>query len=115
MTIVEQEQRIGQYDGVVPQRLEAGVAPLDIVTLKDFLRFQVSVSEGLIDEEKRPTVDSIKTFEEWFFAAFTRITGNEHSDEDRKELYEVSSDRHQISSRSANFCSGLVRPWFKKI
>jgi len=74
---------------VVPKRLKNGVPPLDIAILKDFLRFKVSVSKGVIDKKGRPTVDSMKTFEEWFFAGFARVTGNSYAEEDRRELYEV--------------------------
>jgi len=69
--------------------LETGVPPLDLATLKDFVRYKVSVSQGIIDDKGRPTADSMNTFEEWFFAGFARITGNTYTEEDRQELYKV--------------------------
>lgn len=68
--------------------LAKDVPPLDIATLKDFIRYKVSVSKGNVDKEKT-TVDSIKTFEEWFFAGSARITGIPYAEEDRHELYKV--------------------------
>lgn len=88
--LIEQKQQAGQYHGVVPKRLEKGVPPLDLASLKDFVRYKVSVSQGLIDDKGRPTADSMNTFEEWFFAGFARITGNSYAEEDRQELYKIS-------------------------
>jgi hypothetical protein len=39
----------------------------------------------------KPTVDSINTNAEWFFAGFTRITGTEINEKDRAEVYRVSA------------------------
>lgn len=60
-----------------PKRLQEGLPPLDLATIKDFLRFKASISEGRIDEElERVTADSLNTFAEWFFTGFTRVTSN---------------------------------------
>ena len=73
-----------------PQRLEEGVLPLDLATIKDFLRYHVAISRGRIDDE-RITVDSVNTFAEWFFAGFARVTGNLINEEDRRAVYDVSA------------------------
>lgn len=38
---------------------------LHLATIKEFLRFHISLSKGRIDDEKRTTVDSMNTFSEW--------------------------------------------------
>jgi hypothetical protein len=43
--------------------------------VKDFLYFYIAASRCKIDEDERPTADSVNTFAGWFFAGFTRITG----------------------------------------
>jgi len=74
--------------------LREGLPPLDLVTIKDFLRFVVSVSDGTIDEgQKRVTVDSLNTCAEWFFAGFARVTGNPIDEEDRTAVYHISTFR----------------------
>lgn len=73
-----------------PPRLGEGVSPLDLATIKDFLRFHVAISRGRIDDE-RITVDSVNTFAEWFFAGFARVTGNTINEEDRRAVYDVSA------------------------
>ena len=45
--------------------LREGLPPLDLVTIKDFLRFIIATSRGIIDNgQKKVTVDSINTFAE---------------------------------------------------
>ena len=79
-------------DTICPRRLQEGSPPLDLATIKDFLRFKASISEGRIDEElERATADSLNTFAEWFFAGFARVTGNPIPKEDRQEVYNVSA------------------------
>jgi hypothetical protein len=39
-----------------------------------FLRFYIATSRPRLDAEK-PTVDSVNTVVEWFFAGFIRATG----------------------------------------
>ena len=81
-------------DAIIPRSLEEGSPPLDIATIKDFLRFKASISEGRIDEEQeRTTPDSLNAFAEWFFAGFARVTGNPIPKEDRQEVYDVSVPR----------------------
>lgn len=72
--------------------LREGLPPLDLATIKDFLRFIVATSRGNIDDEqKKVTVDSMNTFAEWFFAGFARITGNRIDKDDRCAVYDVST------------------------
>jgi hypothetical protein len=79
-------------DAMGPTSLQEGSPPLDIATIKDFLRFKASISEGRIDEElERTTADSLNAFAEWFFAGFARVTGNSIPKEDRQEVYDVSA------------------------
>lgn len=74
-----------------PRRLQEGSPPLDLATIKVFLRFEASISEGRIDEElERATADSLNTFAEWFFAEFARVTGYPIPKEDKQEFYDVS-------------------------
>ena len=55
--------------------LHQGVEALDLATIKDFFHFYIATSYGRI--VAKPTVDSINTSAEWFFAGFTRVTGTE--------------------------------------
>jgi hypothetical protein len=57
--------------------------------VKDFLRFYIAMSRGKIDENERPTADSVNTFTKRFFADFTRITGTPTDEADRSEVYNV--------------------------
>jgi hypothetical protein len=52
--------------------LGKGVSTPSIDTVKDFLCFYIATSKGRLDV--RPTVDSVKSCTEWFFAGFTRVT-----------------------------------------
>jgi len=73
------------------QGLREGLPPLDLATIKDFLRFIASVSDGIIDDETElVTADSMNTFAEWFFAGFARVTGNRIEEQDRRAVYSVS-------------------------
>lgn len=74
-----------------PPCLKEDGPPLSLATIKDFLRFHISLSKGRIDDEKRTTVDSVNTFSEWFFAGITRVTGNVIDTEDRAAVYDVRS------------------------
>ena len=66
------------------QSLREGLLPLNLTTIKDFLRFIVAISQGIIDDgQKKVTVHSINTFTEWFFAGFARVMGNCIDKEDR--------------------------------
>ena len=71
--------------------LQEGLPPLDLATIKDFLRFIIATSRGIVDDgQKKVTVDSTNTFAEWFFAGFARVTGNRIDEEDRCAVYDVS-------------------------
>jgi hypothetical protein len=65
--------------------LHQGVEAPELATVKDFFRFYIATSYGRI--VAKPTVDSINTNAEWFFAGFTRITGTEINEKDRSEVY----------------------------
>ena len=65
--------------------------PLSLATINDFPRFHISLSKGRIDDKKRITVDSVRTFSEWFFAGFNRVTGKVIDNEDRAAVYDVGS------------------------
>jgi hypothetical protein len=68
--------------------LYQGVETPDLATIKDFFRFYIATSSDRI--VVKPTVDSINTNAEWFFASFTRITGREINEKVRIGVYEVS-------------------------
>lgn len=72
------------------QRLGPGVLAPDHITIKDFLRFSISISNGMLDKDCRPTTDPIYSSAEWFFAGFARVTGAPVDEETRKLVYAVS-------------------------
>lgn len=74
--------------------LHVGVVAPDLVTVKDFLRFYIATSSPQITNV--PTVDSINTVAEWFFAGFTRVTGTETNEEERSEVYNVSGISNNV-------------------
>ncbi|KAK5332099.1 hypothetical protein LTR93_001104 [Exophiala xenobiotica] len=61
----------------------------DLATIRDFMRFYATTSSPWLDEEL-PTVDSLNTAAEWFFAGFARVTGTKIAEEDRKEVYKFA-------------------------
>ncbi|MCJ1474750.1 hypothetical protein MMC13_003410 [Lambiella insularis] len=75
-------------DHVRHEFLRPGIAAPDLATVKDFLRFYIATSRPRLDVDK-PTVDSMNTVAEWFFAGFTRVTGTETEEEDRSEVYNI--------------------------
>ena len=75
--------------------LRSGIDGPDLTTVKDFLRFYIATSRPCLDADK-PTVDSINTVAEWFFAGFTRVTGTDADEEERSEVYSVRSQRASI-------------------
>ena len=83
-----------------PPCLKEGDPPLSLATIKDFLRFHVSLNKGRIDNKKRITVDLVNTFLKWFFAGFTRVTGTVVDDEDRAAVYDVDLVYLAIRNRS---------------
>ena len=76
----------------------------DLVTIKDFFRFYIAISCGRI--VAKPTVDSINTNAEWFFAGFTRITGTEINEKDRSEVYKVSAPPYKRGGSNLIVSSG---------
>jgi len=74
-----------------PSCLREDSPPRSLATIKDFLRFYISLSKGRLDDKKRTTVNSINTFSKWFFAGFTQITGKVIDNEDRATVYDVGS------------------------
>jgi hypothetical protein len=77
-------------EAAVPEQvLRKNVEAPDLATVKDFLRFQAATSKGKIQEEV--TCDSLNTFAEWFFAGFSRVTDTPTNDDDRREIYDVST------------------------
>lgn len=88
------------------QCLSEGVPAPDLETTKDFLRFYISTSRPVIST--KPTVDSINTVAEWFFAGFTRVTGTETIETDRKEVYNV---RDHINLRRVM----LILQWVRRV
>ena len=80
-------------DGVLKKHVDAP----DLVTVKDFLRFHAATSKGKIRE--KITCDSLNTFAEWFFAGFSRVTDTPTCEDDRTEVYDVSTLRHMCRSR----------------
>jgi len=84
--------------------LHQGVEAPDLATIKDFFRFHIATSCGRI--VAKPTVDSINTNAEWFFAGFTRITGTEIHEEDRAEVYKVSAPSYKRGGSNLIVSSG---------
>lgn len=69
------------------QCLRPGITAPDLVTVKDFIRFYIATSRPQLASV--PTADSINTVAEWFFAGFTRVTGADTAEEERREVYNV--------------------------
>jgi hypothetical protein len=80
-------QPLPTEDGARGHCLRQGVAAPDLVTVKDFFRFYIATSRPQLSSV--PTVDSINTVAEWFFAGFTRVTGTNTDEEERSEVYNV--------------------------
>lgn len=74
-------------DDVRAQYLCSGVQTPDLATIKDFFRFYIATSFPRLTD--KPTVDSMNTIAEWFFAAFKRATGTAIPADNRSEVYGV--------------------------
>jgi hypothetical protein len=74
--------------------LQPGVAAPELETVKDFIRFYIATSRPQLAAV--PTVDSINTVVEWFFGGFTRVTGTDTNEEERSEVYDVSTAHVRI-------------------
>lgn len=72
------------------QHLRPSVASPDLATVRDFIQFYIATSRPRLDAE-RLTVDSVNTVAEWFFAGFTRVTGTDTIEGERREVYNVRS------------------------
>jgi hypothetical protein len=81
--------------------LHQGVEAPDLATIKDFFRFYIATSSGRI--VVKPTVDSINTNAEWFFAGFTRVTGTEINEKNRTEVYKVRVEGCSVCADSHIF------------
>ena len=64
----------------------------NLTTVKDFLHFHIATTRGKIVE--KPTVDSVNTFAEWFFAGFTRITDTPTDEENRSDICKLESKKN---------------------
>jgi len=85
---VERGDETSEIDGsTAVYCLQKGAPHPDLATTKDFLRFHIALSRGRIKD--KTTVDSVKTFAEWFFAGFTRVTGTVISEDYKSAIYEV--------------------------
>ena len=69
--------------------LQSEVEAPDLTTMKDFLHFYITISWPQLSQV--PTVDSINTVAEWFFAGFTWVTGIETDIGERSEVFNMSS------------------------
>ena len=79
------------------QILLEGLPPLNLATIKDFLQFIVSVSDGIIDNKTElVTADSMNTFAEWFSTEFAWVIGNRIEEEDRWAVYSVSTFQAEV-------------------
>jgi hypothetical protein len=59
----------------------------DLVTVKGIFCLYIAISYGRI--VAKPTVDSIDTNVDWFFAGFAHVTGTEINRKDRGEVNKV--------------------------
>jgi hypothetical protein len=59
----------------------------DIVTIKDFVRFYISSTDGILS--LRPTKSSVLNFAERFFAGFTRIAKSIFDKKDTQDVFMV--------------------------
>lgn len=50
---------------------------------------------------EKPTVESINTVAEWFFAGFTRLTGTDTDKDERSEVYNVGQLTARTTLKSA--------------
>ncbi|EAW12595.1 uncharacterized protein ACLA_010210 [Aspergillus clavatus NRRL 1] len=67
--------------------LREGQPVPDLATIKDFIRFYIYSSNGMIS--LRPTKSSVLNFAERFFAGFTRLTKTTFDTRDTKDVYKV--------------------------
>ena len=63
----------------------------NLAALKDFLRFLASMMQDKIEE--RATDESLNSFADWFFTEFTRVTETMIGENERSDVYNISSQR----------------------
>jgi hypothetical protein len=68
--------------------LQLGAPAPTLKFVKDLVRFYISISRPVLSDV--PTVDSINSIAEWFFAGFTRVTGTPTDAAERSEVDGVS-------------------------
>ena len=85
---------IPEIDTVREDCLGKGVSAPNIEIVEDFLRFYIASSRGRISD--RPTVASVNTIAEWFFAGFTRVTGTLTNTDERSDVYNVCVSYRQV-------------------
>jgi hypothetical protein len=81
--------------------------------VKDFLRFYITTSRPQLTD--KPTVDSINTVAEWFFAGFTRVTGTETKAEERSDVYDVGLEMGRAKPALGRAGPGYWAGWVMKI
>ena len=81
-------------DTVRENCLGRGAPAPDIETVKDFFRFYIATSWGILNH--RSTVDSVNTYAEWFFAGFTRVTETLTNKKERSEVFNVGVSYVQV-------------------
>ena len=67
--------------------LQKGYPIPNLATIKDFVRFYVSSTDGILT--LRPTKSSVLNFAERFFAGYTRITKSVFDKKDSDDVYTV--------------------------
>lgn len=85
------------------QSLRELLLPLSLDTIKEFLCFIVTTSQGIIDNgQSKVTVDSMNISAEWLFAGIARATGSRTDEEDRCAVYGISALLLQPNSSKLN-------------
>jgi hypothetical protein len=77
--------------------LREGQPVPDLATIKDFIRFYIFSSHGMIS--LRPTKSSVLNFAERFFAGFTRLTKSTFDTKDTRDVYKVCEFAHRTFCR----------------
>jgi hypothetical protein len=63
----------------------------DLHSLKDFVRFQISIMRGKITKNVKKSIDdSLVIFKKYFFTKFTRVTEIEIGKIKRTEMYKMN-------------------------
>lgn len=67
--------------------LQQGQPAPDLATVKDFIRFYISSTHGMLTV--RPIMSSVKNFAERFFTGFTCVTKQLFDWKDTQDVYHV--------------------------